>query len=330
MDIILCQTFQSGGDLTLSSSDKVLFQVDQTNVVLACQSFPFYPLDASGIVQVPIQSNILAIVLHFLYPTRPPPNLTLVPFSTLRQVIATISIWNMPLAREYCIFHIRKFASTHPLELLELVNDSATLLASLAPFLANIPLGVIMSYDVSDLLCIRWARYREKLTCAIHVVKAHLKNSLYPLHEPRILLILGHNGAGLENVTVDDIFQSTLAKIDSMWNIDSHSHSVEVFAEEGTSDSESIQSSIMDVSEYNRLEDKDKNDENEEASHMDEDWSLEAEDENGGNLFGTTTFISSYSMISPRFSSYTISVTKLNSRFWASTKRKLTDKSHEE
>ncbi|KIK52534.1 hypothetical protein GYMLUDRAFT_64167 [Collybiopsis luxurians FD-317 M1] len=96
-----------------------------------------------------------------------------------------------------------------------------------------------------------------------HVVKAHLKNSLYPLHEPRIPLIHGHNGSGLKNVTVDDIFQSTMTKIDSMWNINAHSHSVEVFTEGGTSDNESGHESIMDDSDYTHLEARGDNSENE-------------------------------------------------------------------
>ncbi|KAE9393027.1 hypothetical protein BT96DRAFT_944215 [Gymnopus androsaceus JB14] len=230
------QTFQEG-DLVLRSLDGDLFHVHESNVGVACGSFPGLYLSTDRVVATTIKSSILKIVLHFLYPSRPPPDLRAVSFETLAEVFSLTREWEMPLAQEYCRLHFHQYVVEHPLAVLRLVEDCTPLLASLVPFIVNLTCGTLMEMGVSHRLCVHWANFREKSlfamleaeevldrhdSCAVwrKAVKPHLKDKVRDHHRHPTILLVKKDPTQVDpmSLCVQDVFESALAKVDQYWN----------------------------------------------------------------------------------------------------------------
>jgi len=72
------------GDVTIRSSDGVLFRVHKVNLDIASEAFPpAINVRADDVVDFAEDAGTLEILLYFVYPSRPIPDLGSLPFETL-------------------------------------------------------------------------------------------------------------------------------------------------------------------------------------------------------------------------------------------------------
>ncbi|KAE9397320.1 hypothetical protein BT96DRAFT_941036 [Gymnopus androsaceus JB14] len=96
----------------------------------------------------------------------------------------------MPLAEDYCQFHFQHHADKHSLAILGFVGDSATLLTSLAPFVMDVTIDVMLSLGVSPMLYVRWSAL-EKI------------NQFWKVNSSSRFMDLGESGDNNEEVDKD-------------------------------------------------------------------------------------------------------------------------------
>ncbi|KAE9387538.1 hypothetical protein BT96DRAFT_1005011 [Gymnopus androsaceus JB14] len=184
-------------------------------------------------------------MLHFMYPSRAPPDLRSISFEKLKQVFLLTISWGMPLAEDYCRFHFQHHADKHSLAILGFVGDSATLLASLAPFIMDVTIDVMLSLGVSPMLCVRWAIFCERCLFAMikaeeklnehdgctawrKAVKPYLQRQLHADGQLMILQLKKHvTDFDSESLTVHQVFESALEKINQFWKVNSSSRSMD-------------------------------------------------------------------------------------------------------
>ncbi|KAE9390587.1 hypothetical protein BT96DRAFT_1002160 [Gymnopus androsaceus JB14] len=261
-------------DMVAEAHDKVVFQslegslfpVDHINIAVICDKFP-YDLNKEGpIIQTAMSNRTLKILIHFLYPSQAPPDLSGLSFDSLDEVFSVVSCWGMPLAKEFCRYHLVKYAGQYPMRILYLVEDSSTLLESLSPYLANISAELLLAFGVSPQLCIRWASatFREKSVFAMiqaeqvldhhddcglwrRSIKPFMKQKLHTLGEPRVLLLRRHEEEDIVLIGVDDVFKAALETINNHWNSgDSHHFAHEETDEDMNDDIEDMEDLMME------------------------------------------------------------------------------------
>ncbi|KAE9387539.1 hypothetical protein BT96DRAFT_1005012 [Gymnopus androsaceus JB14] len=234
------QTFLEG-DIVLRSVDGDLFHIQESHIPVACQTFPSYLLNTHHIVDTTLDASVLKIVLHFIYPSKAPPNLNGISIDILAEVFSLTKQWGMPLAKEYCRFHFQQHVAEHYVAVLRVVEDCTPLLASLVPFIIDLRSDTLMDMGVSHRLCTRWANFREQCIFAMikaenvldihdgcplwrNTVKPHLKNQVRD-GQGQLKILLVKKPINSDSLSVQDVFQLTLKKLTNVNNLRSFSGS---------------------------------------------------------------------------------------------------------
>ncbi|KAJ7157837.1 hypothetical protein C8R46DRAFT_1113284 [Mycena filopes] len=125
-------------DLTISSSDGVLFKVYRRNLeahspVFAGAGSSTQPENGQDIVELSESSETLELLFQFMYP-QPQPNLQVLEFALIAGLAEAAEKYEVYSALTLCRMRMKDFTSIHPLEVLryaaqhnhvELANQSA-------------------------------------------------------------------------------------------------------------------------------------------------------------------------------------------------------------
>ncbi|KIK56752.1 hypothetical protein GYMLUDRAFT_173835 [Collybiopsis luxurians FD-317 M1] len=148
------------GDVTFCSSDDILFRVHKVNLEVVSTGFPpaSLSLDETDVVKIEENAATLRLFFHFIYPGRPLPDLMSTSFELIHSVVTAADKWGMYHAMEICFLYLRKFVSTHPVDILRVAgrNDCGHLIAATAPYLVHLPITTIAAFGLSRSMCIRW------------------------------------------------------------------------------------------------------------------------------------------------------------------------------
>jgi len=164
----------NNGDVTIRSSDGVLFHLHKANLGFASEAFPpatsvSSESDVIDVIDFAEHSDTLETLFLFVYPSRPRPNLSSLSFEKLMRITEAADKWGLIDGAELCRFHLRAFAYDHPKEILQLAGkqDCDFLVAAVAPYLIDMPINAVASLGVSSRICVKWGMYREKWIFAL-------------------------------------------------------------------------------------------------------------------------------------------------------------------
>jgi hypothetical protein len=170
------------GDVTIRSSDRVLFRVHKVNLAIASEAFPSIvgtSASSDEVVDFTEDAKTLDILFHFAYPSRPIPNLGSLSFKELMEVAEAAGKWGLNYGLELSCFHLQKYACNHSEEILRFAGryDSEYLVAAVAPYLVTMPTDAVAALGVSSKTCVKWGIYREKWIFALlegeNVIMSH-------------------------------------------------------------------------------------------------------------------------------------------------------------
>jgi len=150
-------------DITLQSSDGVLFKVDSKNLAAYSEAFPASDLTitANGeVVALQETSDVLHLLLQYMHRRRQP-DLTNVPFELLSGLAEAAEKYEVYSAMEVCRIHMKAAIGHHPAEVLAYAgrHDYADLMDRAAPLClgSTADMGRILSGSTVTLVA--WTRY---------------------------------------------------------------------------------------------------------------------------------------------------------------------------
>ncbi|KAJ3760781.1 hypothetical protein EV360DRAFT_80841 [Lentinula raphanica] len=167
------------GNVTFRSSDGIVFRIDQWRLEFMASGFP---LDIScrpdEVVALDEDSRSLEILFTFLYPDRDIPDIGALPFDKLVKLLKAADKYAFLPALELSLSHLQKYVQTWPLRIFTLagMHNNSTLLAALAPHLANVTPAVIETVGFSTDLCAKWKAYRDNWDKTIRASKELLND----------------------------------------------------------------------------------------------------------------------------------------------------------
>ncbi|KZV74943.1 hypothetical protein PENSPDRAFT_572392 [Peniophora sp. CONT] len=108
----------SDADLTLESSDGVLFKVHRINFSVHSCIFPGPEVPVNDeVVKFLESSEVLELLLQFIYPNTSP-DLEHLPFEILSDLAEASEKYHIFSAMEICRLHMKEHVKQHPLEIL--------------------------------------------------------------------------------------------------------------------------------------------------------------------------------------------------------------------
>ncbi|KAF9565896.1 hypothetical protein CPC08DRAFT_683254 [Agrocybe pediades] len=149
-------------DVTIRSSDGVLFKLHRANLSATTGAFPGTDISTEGVdVQLTEPSVVLEIIFQFIYPQKHPP-LKGLTFDVLLQVAEAVEKYEVFPAMWICETRLRERIKEHALKILlhgikhdypDLINESSLQLA-LRPI-------VLVARELSPNQILPWIQYRE-------------------------------------------------------------------------------------------------------------------------------------------------------------------------
>ncbi|KZV74950.1 hypothetical protein PENSPDRAFT_155898 [Peniophora sp. CONT] len=115
----ICKRFSaSDADLTLESSDKILFKVHRNNLSTHSTIFPGEEFSSEGeIVKFSEDSEVLELVLQYVYPNVLP-DLGRISFELLKRLADAAEKYHIFSAMEICRLHMQRRVKQRPVEVL--------------------------------------------------------------------------------------------------------------------------------------------------------------------------------------------------------------------
>ncbi|EED77438.1 predicted protein, partial [Postia placenta Mad-698-R] len=126
-------------DITMKSSDGVLFRVHRRNLEMYSEGFPGDDLATQNeVVQLSETAAALELLFQYMYRQRQP-DLSCVPFETLAQLAEAAEKYQVFSAIEVCKMYMKASIPLHPVEVLAYAgrHDYATLCDEAAPLTIN-------------------------------------------------------------------------------------------------------------------------------------------------------------------------------------------------
>ncbi|KIK56036.1 hypothetical protein GYMLUDRAFT_62300 [Collybiopsis luxurians FD-317 M1] len=230
------------GDLAIYSFDEKLYRIHSQNVQVMIGHIPssivLLHSQNNDQVQVKHSSDVLDILLHYLYPQRTGPDLGTMSFLELSNVIQAAHEWGLECATDCFLAQLFCFIPSpdiYSVFLLAGKYNHAPLFAAAAPYSVHFSTETLWDLGVNATLCMKWAIYRERLVNALTaghaiaqnhaVICAHWRDIVVPaladkMGPPHGLLglqhfaIEGYNTTGrLHEPTMQDVAMSVEAAL---------------------------------------------------------------------------------------------------------------------
>ncbi|KAF8877838.1 hypothetical protein CPB84DRAFT_355279 [Gymnopilus junonius] len=139
-DFSLALVNSSNADITIQSSDNVLFRLHRQNLAVTTGAFPGseFVSTPEEVVHLTEPAKVLEVVFQFVYPRRDMVMLEDIDFKTLLAIAEAMEKYEVFLGIKTCTEQLSKFLPSHPTEviahavkhdLVQLIDEAALLLA---------------------------------------------------------------------------------------------------------------------------------------------------------------------------------------------------------
>ncbi|KIK52543.1 hypothetical protein GYMLUDRAFT_64174 [Collybiopsis luxurians FD-317 M1] len=230
------------GDLAIYSFDEKLYCIHSQNVQVMIGHIPSTVIllhsQSNDRVQVKHSSDVLDVLLHFLYPQCTAPDLGTMSFLELSNAIQAANEWGLEYVTDRFLVQLFQFIPSPDIYSVFLLTgkyNHTPLFAAAAPYSVHFSTETLWDLGVSATLCMKWQLIKALITghaiAENHAaICAHWQDNIIPalankMGPPHGLLglqhfaIEGYNAAGrLHEPTIQDIASSIEAALSASNN----------------------------------------------------------------------------------------------------------------
>ncbi|EGN92529.1 hypothetical protein SERLA73DRAFT_190854 [Serpula lacrymans var. lacrymans S7.3] len=168
-EVKICERFSaSDSDITIRSSDGVLFRVHRKNLTMHSEIFPGEELEAKDDVDLDESSAVLELLFQFMY-RQAQPKLSETSFSVLESLANAVEKYRVFPGIEVCRMHMKANAGMSPLKVIKYAvkHGYHDVCDAAAPKSLNASLSE--ARECLDMSClVAWMIYRDSVMSALH------------------------------------------------------------------------------------------------------------------------------------------------------------------